>query len=55
MEIITITSVVASMVIIAFTAYSFGKEQGRLQFKNKVNNLTVRKMLKHKREQFKNL
>jgi len=38
MEIITITSVVASMVIIAFIAYSFGKEQGRLQFKNKVYN-----------------
>ena len=51
MEIITIISVV----IIALISYSFGKEQGRTQFKNKVNNLTVRKMLKHKREQFENL
>ena len=55
MELITIASVIGSFVIIGFIAYAFGKEQGKLELKEKLNDLTVRKMLAHKRENFKNL
>lgn len=55
MELITIASVIGSFVIVGFTAYAFGKQQGKSEFKEKLNDLTVRKMLAHKRENFKNL
>ena len=55
MELITIASVIGSFVIVGFIAYAFGKEQGKSEFKQKLNDLTVRQMLAQKKERFKNL
>jgi hypothetical protein len=55
MEIIITTALAATAGIAIYVAFIVGVGTGQARFKNKVNRLTVRKMLEHKRSQFKHL
>ncbi len=55
MEIIITTAVISTAAIAIYIAFIFGVGTGQARFKNKINRLTVRKMLEHKKSQFKHL
>lgn len=54
MEIIYVILLAAQMILCRL-AYDLGKRTGKVRFINKINKLTVSKMLEHKRTCFKKL
>jgi hypothetical protein len=54
MEIIYIIISISSLLLCRL-AYDLGKRTGKIRFINKINRLTVSKMLEHKRTCFKKL
>ena len=54
MEIIYVL-ITTAQIILCRLAYDLGKRTGKIRFINKINKLTVSKMLEHKRTCFKKL